>query len=575
MIRRCCALALAAVLVVSGCAAIPHEGAVEFGDRNVGPVEPLFPLAEGPRPGDGPTVMMGKFLQASSAGLLSDFAVAREFLSVQARANWNPTSHVWVYDSSEITPDYDADSSVVTYQVPVVAVLDESGRLTETAEDVREELEFSLIQDGRGQWRISGLDDGVLISEAFLTSYYRPVELVFASEDMTTVVPEVRWFPNNALPSVVTRELMAGPSPWLADAVVTGFPVTASLEVSSVVVTEGVAAVPLTAESVDSLTSRSLVEQQLRLTLTSLPSVTDVLVTVGGLPIGGDDSVQLTRASVPDQNAVAFVGDRLGLWDGEQLWTVPSAVGRLPENSRGLARPFPLGTVAFVVGDSQLVTASGVTAGEAALVPYSEEAETPPEVMDYTTVWEGQSLVDPRYDRFGWLWTAERSAADQWVVVGDNGDVVELNPRSLEGRSMQSFAFSRDGARVAMLTRQGTQQILEVAGVARTPDGTPLSLTTPVDIGVRTGVAAQVVWLDDTTLAVLGVGTEESPPSIWLVSVGGRTVSIEAVPGVTGLTARYGERSLKTVSDDESVRDWSGTAWTTVVVGARELAYAG
>src|SRR5690606_13792725 len=122
-----------------------------------------------------------------------------------------------------------------------------------------------------------------------------PVELAFVSPDQTTIVPELRWLPLNNTATVAAKELLAGPSSWLADAVVTRFPAGAALDVESVVVEDNVASVALTPESAGSPADRALLEQQLRVTLTSLPHVNNVYISVAGLPLSGDGSVSLSR----------------------------------------------------------------------------------------------------------------------------------------------------------------------------------------------------------------------------------------------------------------------------------------
>lgn len=574
MRRRWAALAALAAMGLAACAGIPTDGPIQYGEREVGSTEPLFPLAEGPRPGDGPTLMVRRFLEAAAAGVASDFSVAREYLTAGANADWNPNARVMVYQTGALTPDLDEDDGVVRYQVPVQAILDDSGRMTEGAEGQRSPYEISIVQNAQGEWRVSGLEDGVLISSNYLQSYFRPVELAFASQDLTTVVPELRWLPTNNAPTLAARELVEGPSAFLADAVVTGFPAGASLEVEAVVVEEGVANVALSPESAGGPAERALAQEQLRVTLTALPTVSEVEVSVGALPIGGDSSVTLARPVVPAAQAAAMVGDRLGLWDGEELWMVPGEQGRLPEGASGVALAYGDERAAFVTG-GQLAVTEALTGGVESLAEYDPDAEVGEQVMDLSVVYEGASLVEPTFDRHGWLWSAQSAMPETLVAVSPDGEPVELEARDLPGRSLQSMAVSRGGARIALLSRSGGQQIVEVAGVVRADDGTPLSVSQSLPIGVDIDTATEVIWVDDTTVAVLGSDADGDSPELWLVTVGGTTTQVETVVGVEAMTARYGEQSLTVMSSDGDVRERSGTGWSAIVSGVRELAYAG
>ncbi|PKQ25481.1 MAG: hypothetical protein CVT64_09765 [Actinobacteria bacterium HGW-Actinobacteria-4] len=576
MRSRLAAACIAMALLLGACASIPTDGPIQYGDGAVDPALPLFPLAAGPRPGDSPERTVRGFLEAAAAGVTSNFSVAREYLTVQANADWDPTARVVVYDAGALTPDYDEAAGVLRYRVPVVAVIDSSGRMSEAAEGDRETVEFWVSQGSDEQWRISGLDNGVLVQETYLTSWFRPVELVFASKDSAMVVPELRWLPNNSIASLAARELLEGPSPWLADAVRTGFPPGASLEVDSVVVANTVASVPLSVESAGSPAERSLAEEQLRLTLTSLPAVTDVEVTVGGLPIGGVGAVALARAPSPDENAAALVADRLGWWNGSQLLVVPDAVGSLPAGARGIARGFDASHVAFLVGGTRLVTTDVLATASAELVALNPEMAPPGQVMDVVEVYSGGLLTEPSYDTYGWLWTADASRPGWLVAVSPDGEAMMLEARSLEGRAVQSLSVSRDGARIALLSTTSGQPTAEVAGVVRDVDGTPLSVSESLPVGAGLAGAVELAWVDDTRLAALGTAPDDAnPPPLWVIAVGGRTHTIETVVGVTSISARYGERSITVIAADGTVRVRSGTGWSVIASGVSELAYAG
>lgn len=561
--------------ILAGCAAIPTSSDVNVGPRDVGQAEPFFPMAEGPRPGDGASVTVRRFMDAAAAGVASDFSVAREYLSIQASASWDPTDHVIVYSAPALTGNENLDAGTIEYRVPVAATIDSRGRLREGTAGERVERTFFVTQDTSGRWRIASLDDGVVISEAFFNSFYRPVELVFASPDRTTVVSEVRWLPANNVATVAARELLAGPSSWLADAVATGFPAGASLEVDSVVVENNVATVELNPSSVSSAAERDLILAQLRLTLTALPNVQDVAVTVAGVPLTSDQTQVLTRAPVPDSVAVALVDGRLGTWDGSEVAVMADA--RVPSGARDVAVSYDGTTVAMVVDSTTLVTTTALADAAESLVPPETLPEEPPEgeewnVIDVTTVVEGQDLLAPSFDRFGWVWTYDRAEPSQMIAASPTGQVVTLDVPALEGRTVTSLAVSRDGSRMAVSSRFGSEQLLDVVGVARSADGVPLLIGDLQPMGEGTGLVQQLTWIDHMTVAALGDADESS--TLWLVTVGGRTTVVDTVGGER-VTARNGERTLTLVSSDGDVRVRSGSAWSTQATGVDEIAYAG
>ena len=78
--------ALAAVaLVLAACTTMPTSGPVNEGTGVVSSAEPFVPIAVGPRLDDSPTMIVNGFVRAVPAGFASDFSVAREFLTPEAR----------------------------------------------------------------------------------------------------------------------------------------------------------------------------------------------------------------------------------------------------------------------------------------------------------------------------------------------------------------------------------------------------------------------------------------------------------------------------------------------------------
>ena len=570
---RALAFALAAALALAACTTIPSSGPVNEGNGAVSSSEPIFPIAEGPRPGDGPAAIVNGFVRASSAGFASDFAVAREYLMPNAAASWDPTAKVTVFDSTVFTTDFDEATSVVTYDIPVQAMLDDSGRLTEAADGTRETLTFTMDKDANGQWRIAELDDGTILAGATFERLFTQVNLIFATVDETVQVPELRWVPQNTAVTSAARELLEGPSEALAPAVHTGFPATAGLEVDSVVVTDGVAAVELTASSGGDPNERSLAQEQMRLTLASIPGVRAVSVTIGGVPLG-DDSVKLKPAPLPGAQAAAFVNGRLGLWDGVSVWRVPNRVGGLPEGSVGVTQGFTDQRTAWIVDHSALVTSDAMAGGTESLIKITDDDPAPTAPMVVTELHTGFDLVAPSADLDDWFWTTERAGGDSFVAAKPDGTVATLEVPWLRGTTVQALAVSRDGARLAVLTRTSGEQAIEVASIVRADDGTPLTVGDPLAVGVDLGPAIDLTWIDSLTVAVLGEAGD-APSDLWIVEVGGLTDAQKAVTGALDITAREQERSIVIVDSQGVAYARSGTVWSKLTTGPSELAYSG
>lgn len=556
---------------LTACVSIPHDGAVRANDADVGQASPLLPVLQGPEADATPRAIVQGFIKAAAGGSVSSFDVAREFLTGTASAAWDPLAQVTIFDSRAVTLTFDETTGVFTYRVPVAGQLDASGVLVEAVPDATSDLEFTVSTDEEGSYRVSGLEDGIVMSAADFARFYRPVPLYFASADGATMVPELRWFPSkDQIATVVARELVEGPSLWLADAVQTGFPPGATLAVDAVVVADGTATVALAPGSAGTPAQRSLAGEQLRLTLTSLPNVQSVVTTVGDLPLDGDDSASLSEPPLPSEQAAVIADNRLGYWDGEEVSVTPIESGVVPAGASGLALAYDLSRVAMVF-DGDVVTSTAL-ADAPALEPQSGPLEQPDlPAIATSLVLDGEALVAPSYDSEGWLWSTESLSAGVILAAGQDGTVLELGAPLLSGRPIQAIAVSRDGTRLAVLSRANGGQVLEVMAIVRDTDGGPLSLGAPLALYPSAEAASGLAWVDSVSLAVLA----EDTGSVALVTVGGWTEVSAPVPSAVGLSARNGARTLLVVDAEGMLAAGSGSGWTPLASGVRDVAFAG
>lgn len=562
---------IAACLALAGCVSIPTTGGVEAGDSDVIQAGPILPFLQGPSPDATPRSIVPGFLTASASGSVSGFDVAREFLTGPAAVDWDPLAKITVFDERQVVPTYDEDTGIYTYSVPVAAEVDPSGVMVTASADVRQDLEFHVGTDEFGRYRIDGLDGGIVMSAADFDRFFRPVSLYFVAADGTTMVPEVRWFANNdQIATATARELVAGPSVWLAGGVQTGFPPGSALGVDSVVVNDGVASVALALGSAGDPTQRSLAQQQMLKTLTQLPAVQDVVTTVGAVSIGGNDSVALEAAVLPSEDALVVVDGRLALWDGQTVSVTPPDVGAVPADATGFALGYDGTSVAFNLGGS--VEISAALSAESGLTPVDEAAApTPDAVVASSVLIPGTSMVEPSFDVYGWVWSGESTSDGVLVAATPGQDPVVIESPWLAGSSIQSVAVSRDGARLAILSRSGVEQVLEVVSIARDQDGRPLAVGEPIAFGPSVRPSIDVEWVDDSSVVALG----EESGEMSLVEIGGWTTDFTSYTGATSVTARNGVRTLLAVGADGALVARNGNGWSPSLSGVKDVAYAG
>ncbi len=199
----------------------------------------------------------------------------------------------------------------------------------------------------------------------------------------------------------------------------------------------------------------------------------------------------------------------------------------------------------------------------------------PPGTLPSTQVLDGTGLVDPSFDRFGWLWSGQAADPSRLIAVDGAGAIVGIDARWLAGRQLVGVSLSRDGGRLLVVSQSGSQTVVEVAAVSRSDAGEPLGVGEPLAIGADVGQVTDAIWVDDVTVGLLGAPADDDPVPLWLVAVGGRTTADVTVPDAVGISARHGDRSITVVSADGAVRERAGTGWAGVATGVQELAFEG
>ncbi|WP_129339882.1 LpqB family beta-propeller domain-containing protein [Cellulomonas endophytica] len=551
--RGVLALVVALALGLAGCVSVPTRGPVVEGDAQVEDAGGIDVLAEGPREDAQPVDIVQGFLLAGAAGFSDDFVVAREYLSGDARAGWSPLEGIVVAGAVDLRQTSDTE---VTAAVPVVALVDGDGRYTEAARGAAQTVTFGLVQGSSGQWRISSAPDGLILTRAVFASQYRAAPVYFLSPDETLLVPETRWFPTRNLETAVVQALLAGPSPWLRDAVTTAVPEGVRLAPGAVTVDEaGVAAVGLEPSAAVLASDRALLLAQLEATL-ELPRVGAVRVTTGGSTGGvllegaADVTTGTTRGVLEvldrDGGLLELAGGRLA--PVADLGPLPAGLRAPARSEDGLLRvglsPQGMVTVPAAEGTSRVLLARG-------------------------------DLVAPSVDRAGWAWTASGGEGGGVWVAADDGTVVEVTVGWLADRRVRALRLARDGARVAVVSEGADGVAVDVAGVLRDAEGAPQGLGEARRVGAALQDASDVTWVDATTLAV--VGRTAAAAAVHLVPLAGETVAQPELAGLVDVAAGRGERSLVVTTTDGELYRLDGPSWVRVgdESGLHDPAYPG
>jgi hypothetical protein len=549
------------------CASMPTSGNVIEGGTEVStPVEVGFNV-QGPATDADPSQIVQGFFSVAQLGpaSVSTANVAREYVQPGAWSEWDRYARVLIlsqYPEWEVAEHADdATTTTVTGQAEVVATLDESGVYTELGEPSTVDVTYELSRDDAGQWRISGLEDGMLVQTNFLSDAFHRTSLYFPTSDFEWWVPDVRWFPAQSWRTAATQEILAGPPARLAQSAVSVVPEGTTLALDAVTVdAEGMVDVSVTSAITSaSAEERSLIVAQLSETLRDGEG-RSVTLSDGTSPLAVSATAEPSRPlTVGD--AVAVVADD----DGRPV--LRRIVGRELTDPAEPVRLDGLDPTAVAAGPEG--TPVVVRDGTDRLVRVS--AEAPAEVL------RGSGLVAPSVDRFATVWSAVDSTL--WAVLAD-GSSVEVPADWVGERRVRALHLSPEGARAALVLDGSDGAEVWVAGIERDADDVPTGLTEPVRVGATvTGVVA-AGWSEESTLLLLG-RDNDGTRALYLAGIGGLPGTgasrvFTSPPNPVRLASGVGASPPLVVDGDGSLQvRQSAALWRSVVDGALAVAYPG
>jgi hypothetical protein len=578
--RRAAAVTLAGAVLVgltAACGAIPTSGPVHGGATLDAP-PPVRVLAAPPRAGSSASDIVRGFLRAQP-DLDEDEAVARQYLTGSIVQTWATSPKVIVYPDESTLHIAAGTGGVYTVTTPVTATVDEQGVYATTAPAATASLKVKLTQVF-GQWRISAVDNPQVL---WLTSYdiervFVQVPLYYVAPASRVLVPDLRWFPQiSGLSTVIARAQLAAPPAYLRSAVLTGIPIDTRLALDSVPTSGSVASVDLNSTAQQpSPTNRTLLWAQLAASLAQTPGVDSVRVLVNGkvldLPgasVAGGTTAQALGYSTDvgvsaDPVALSTKAGRSVLSQVSEFDSVEAAA------ARGVL-PVPTERLRTIARSVDVREFAGVTLNGTELV----------RMVDGKTsvVLVGTDLTAPSYDSRHWLWTVSSgpgvTTKVHAVITGPGlapKDVVAsmTSPSApwLAGRDVTALRISRDGSRALVTsTRRGASEI-DIAGVVRDSQGRPLSLTTPLAVGVGLTDVTDATWVDPVTVAVLARGTDDKVVRPYLITVGAEYSTLPSVSDAVGISAGDGQGTIVVVTSKGEVLSQGGpTGWVVVAKG--------
>jgi hypothetical protein len=543
---RAVVVALLSCLALAGCVSIPTSGGVNVGPKVVNKGDNPFvtdPL--GPPHNASRTELVNDFLQALTSSE-HNYSVARQFLTAKAAQGWDPTQSVLVREKPA-TPQ-DIGDQTVDLAVSTKASVNSLGVYVEQSTDSTQTLSYNFIKV-KGQWRISDLPDGIVLSRTSFENSFQAYPLYFFDPEYTYLVPDVRWFPTGStVQDRIVKALLAGPTDWLQQGVVaTAFP--AGVQPGSpVTITDSTASVDFNA-SAASVKAPALgrMQRQLEASLASL-NITNVAMTARGAPLPVSDSQQNHAVPAVAVNPAALVqkGKQFGFFPGMQaIGGISSQVVALNGTAATLDRSQANAAV-LAKGGVYLVTSSGT------------------KLVD-----SRPNLIAPSIDTFGYVWSVPSSDASAIVATGPDGVPHPISSGLPSGATIVALDVSHDGTRMLAYLATSSGPQLVVAGIIRRA-GLPTSLGDLLQLPVSSAQPIDAAWVDSSTVAALGSDGAEDTVVSYLI--GGSPSDTSTTEGAIHLIGGQGADSLRLITQDGAVQELRASGWQNINVAASILA---
>ncbi|MDR0960832.1 MAG: LpqB family beta-propeller domain-containing protein [Propionibacteriaceae bacterium] len=438
--------ALLAITLFAGCATLPTTGSVETYPRE--PViwaaadDAIEIDADPPPQGAAPALIVQGFLLAMSS-VQTGYATARQYLTEEAAATWDPRSHVLIY-ADGANPRV-GDDGAVTISATTVGQLGRDGAYSSAAEPAWNH-DFGLVRDASGEWRISHPPDGLALPHSLFMAAFTRIDAYFYDSLGEVLLPDSRYVSRGQGLNAAVDATLTGPSSWLAP--LAGERVGPFTRTGEVTVSGAVATIPIDASATALSTAEiTALAAECGATLRQTADVDRVRFIVDGEPI---ITGLVADGSLPVRDADAV--NRDGHIAQDQLFILRSEVVARARASGGEPSPVD-GDLGQIPRPSSALAVSADALRAAVLTPAGIETgliESGPTALALAQ----EGLTRPQFDLQGRIWTmANEEGGTSLIVIDESSGAPFVTKAIVSGLpgTVQDFRLAPDGRRIAVI----------------------------------------------------------------------------------------------------------------------------
>ncbi|MFD4222546.1 LpqB family beta-propeller domain-containing protein [Streptomyces griseus] len=601
------------IVVLAGCGSMPVTGDVKAVDASQPGDSQVQVYAVAPREGAPPSEIVDGFLESMTSDDPA-FATTRKYLSADARRTWQPSGGTTVLaqapnrsgpllhdEDNRATRDRETTYTLTGEKVAAVDAQSSYQPLAPTDYSQTLHLVLEKVAEGKQEWRIDVVPDGLVLGQSDFKRLYRSVNKYYFATGRTngrsTLVADPVYVRNRTDPvtrmdtaTQTVRTLLAGPTNWLRPVVDSRFPTGTALRKGVTALApddQNVLKVPLNQKA--DKASRSACRMMAAQVLFTLRDLTSAWVERVELEGGEGKLCALDADDAPDFSADHGSDGA----DSQYFINDKGQVERIPGATDGTGSPEPvsgpLGVGAVPMGAVGVARdetrAAAVSANGQNLHVSSLEADgelTEPLVTSAAKK-AADRLSPPSWDGRGDLWVADRDPAGSRLLrlAGGAGEPQEVRVPGLDGARIEELRMSADGVRIALLLTKDGHTTLNIGRVERRGS----SVTPEISVEDLRQAAPQLAdvtaisWSGRSRLVVVGK-EEGGVQQVRYVQADGSTSASGALPGVNQVqsVAAADDELLPLMAEtvgDGIVKLSPGDNWQTVLKQGTSLVYPG